>query len=79
MPQTDRATDSAALNRVVFPWLDRHHDEPFFLYAHATDPHAPYEPPPPFRSMFANPRRHAAFQSRILTSSGRITSTEEAR
>lgn len=30
----DRATDSAALNKVVFPWLERHHDEPFFLYEH---------------------------------------------
>lgn len=60
-PQTDRATDSAALNRVVFPWLDRHHDEPLFLYAHAMDPHAPYEPPPPFEGMFANPQSTAAF------------------
>jgi arylsulfatase A-like enzyme len=60
-PQTDRGTDSAALNKVVFPWLDRHHDEPFFLYAHATDPHAPYEPPPPFEAMFANPADTPAF------------------
>ena len=43
--QRDRGTDSAALNKVVFPWLERHHGEPFFLYAHATDPHAPYDPP----------------------------------
>ncbi|MGH9594352.1 MAG: sulfatase-like hydrolase/transferase, partial [Bryobacteraceae bacterium] len=50
--QTDRDTDSAALNRVVFPWLDRHYNEPFFLYAHATDPHAPYGPPPPFEGKF---------------------------
>lgn len=61
-PQTDRATDSAALNRVVFPWLDRHHDEPFFLYAHATDPHAPYDPPPPFDSVFARPSETPAFE-----------------
>jgi arylsulfatase A-like enzyme len=57
----DRATDSAALNKVVFPWLERHHDEPFFLYAHATDPHAPYRPPPPFDAKFANPAENAAF------------------
>jgi hypothetical protein len=44
--QTDRATDSAALNRVVFRRLERHHNEPFFRYAHAIEPHAPYEPPP---------------------------------
>ena len=33
---TDRGTDSSALNKVVLPWLDAHHNEPFFLYAHAT-------------------------------------------
>jgi arylsulfatase A-like enzyme len=57
----DRGTDSAALNKVVFPWLERHHDEPFFLYAHATDPHAPYRPPPPFDAKFADPAENAAF------------------
>ncbi|MDQ2774046.1 MAG: sulfatase-like hydrolase/transferase [Acidobacteriota bacterium] len=61
-PRTDRATDSAALNKVVFPWLDRHHDESFFLYAHATDPHAPYDPPPPFDSAFAKPSENSAFE-----------------
>lgn len=59
--QADRGTDSAALNRAVFPWLERHHDEPFFLYAHATDPHAPYRPPPPFESRYANPAETPEF------------------
>ncbi len=66
-PVTDRDTDSAALNRVVFPWLDRHHDEPFFLYAHSTDPHAPYNPPAPFDRTFANPARKAAFERNYLS------------
>ncbi len=61
-PQTDRGTDSTALNKVVFPWLDRHHDEPFFLYAHATDPHAPYDPPAPFESAFAKPSERSGFE-----------------
>ena len=39
----------------MFPWLEQHRDEPFFLYAHATDPHAPYRPPPGFEEKFANP------------------------
>lgn len=60
--QTDRATDSAALNKVVFPWLDRHHSEPFFLYAHSTDPHAPYDPPAPFESAFAKPSETSTFE-----------------
>ena len=59
--RTDGETDSGALNRVIFPWLDRHHDEPFFLYAHSTDPHAPYGPPPPFDAKFANPAQNAEF------------------
>ena len=61
-PKTDRGTDSSALNKVVFPWLDAHHNEPFFLYAHATDPHAPYDPPPPFDSAFAKPSDTPTFE-----------------
>ena len=60
--QGERDTDSEALNRVMFPWLDRHHEEPFLLYAHSTDPHAPYNPPPPFEAKFANPAESAGFQ-----------------
>ena len=57
----DRATDSAGLNRILFPWLERHRDEPFFLYAHATDPHAPYRPPAGFEEKFANPTETPEF------------------
>lgn len=57
----DRGTDSAALNKVLFPWLDRHRNESFFLYAHATDPHAPYRPPAGFEEKFANPAETAEF------------------
>ncbi|MFN7995028.1 MAG: sulfatase [Bryobacteraceae bacterium] len=57
----DRGTDSAAVDRVVFPWLDRHKDEPFFLYVHTTDPHAPYRPPAGFEEKFANPAETPAF------------------
>ncbi len=60
--QTDRATDSAALNKVVFPWLDRHQHQPFFLYAHATDPHAPYDPPAAFESAFAKSSETSSFE-----------------
>lgn len=57
----DRATDSVPLDKVVFTWLERHRDEPFFLYAHATDPHAPYRPPAGFEEKFANPAETAEF------------------
>jgi arylsulfatase A-like enzyme len=57
----DRATDSAALNRIVFPWLEQHRDESFFLYAHATDPHAPYRAPAAYEAKFANPAETPQF------------------
>jgi arylsulfatase A-like enzyme len=45
---------SDKLNLMVFEWLDhRALDRPFFLYLHAMDPHAPYQPPEPFRERFA--------------------------
>ena len=59
----DRGTDSAAVNKIVFPWLEQHRNEPFFLYAHTTDPHAPYRPPAGFEEKFANPAETARFNT----------------
>jgi arylsulfatase A-like enzyme len=44
-----------ALNATVQSWLDTQLREPFFLYVHATDPHAPYMPPPPWDARFRDP------------------------
>lgn len=53
--------DSAAVNRRVLAWLDVHQtSEPFFLYIHALDPHAPYTPPPDLRQRFAPAARPQA-------------------
>lgn len=58
---SDRGTDSAAVNRALAPWLERHKDEPFFLFILSTDPHAPYRPPAGFEEKFANPAETGAF------------------
>ena len=46
------ATD---LNAAAAEWLATGwtKNAPFFLYLHASEPHAPYNPPPPFRQRFA--------------------------
>jgi choline-sulfatase len=59
--QVDRGTDSAAVNRALWPWLDRHRDEPFFLFVQTTDPHAPYRPPAEFEPLFAKPAETPQF------------------
>jgi arylsulfatase A-like enzyme len=51
----DRGTDSAAVNRAILPWIERHRDEPLFLFVLSTDPHAPYRPPAEFEKQFTNP------------------------
>ncbi len=59
--EEQRATDSAAVNALAMPWIEQHRDEPFFLYAHSTDPHAPYRPPAEFEAKFADPKQTAEF------------------
>jgi len=44
-----------ATEEVARSWIERHRSEPFFYFLHIFEPHAPYEPPEPFRSRFANP------------------------
>ncbi len=45
---------AARVNDAVLPWLEQHHQEPFFLWLHYFDPHHPHQPPPPFDQLFAH-------------------------
>ena len=36
-------------------WLDGQRDARFFLWVHLYDPHAPYDPPSPFKERFSSP------------------------
>ena len=45
---------SDQVNAMAFDWIDgRETGDPFLLYLHTMDPHAPYAPPEPFRAEFA--------------------------
>ncbi len=35
----------------ILPWLEKNYHSPFLLYLHYMDPHAPYNPPSPFKGM----------------------------
>jgi arylsulfatase A-like enzyme len=49
---TEGPSDSAPATKAALEWIEENRDEPFFLYLHYLDPHAPYTPPPPFRGTF---------------------------
>lgn len=38
-------------------WIEQHRDTPFFVFLHVNDPHSPYEPRPPYNTMWADPAR----------------------
>ncbi|HXY42152.1 MAG TPA: sulfatase-like hydrolase/transferase, partial [Vicinamibacteria bacterium] len=45
--------DAAATTDAVLRWLEAPGEAPFFAWVHYYDPHAPYEPTPPFAERFA--------------------------
>ena len=49
-------------------WIERHRNAPFFMFLHVFDPHDPFEPRPPYDSLWADPAKkeqHAEEQKRI--------------
>jgi arylsulfatase A-like enzyme/Flp pilus assembly protein TadD len=36
----------------ALPWILGHREQPFFFFLHLYEPHAPYEPPEPFKSRY---------------------------
>jgi arylsulfatase A-like enzyme/tetratricopeptide (TPR) repeat protein len=36
-------------------WIQAHKDEPFFFLFHIYEPHAPYDPPEPYRNRYSHP------------------------
>ena len=39
----------------LIPWLQAHRDVPFFAFVHVFDPHSPFEPRPPYDTLWADP------------------------
>jgi arylsulfatase A-like enzyme/tetratricopeptide (TPR) repeat protein len=50
-PRTERRAGEVV--DAALRWLDRPATDPFFLWVHVFDPHAPYEPPEPYAARFA--------------------------
>ena len=62
----DNVTKSAReyVDRLL-PWLEEHRDVPFFVFIHVFDPHSPFDPRPPYDSLWADPSKKAAFEDEL--------------
>lgn len=49
------------VNDAILPWLRQRQGEPFFIWLHYWDPHAPHTPPAPYNQLFA----HDPYQGEI--------------
>jgi arylsulfatase A-like enzyme len=45
--------NTKALFEIVYPWLEEHKNDTFFLYLHPMDPHDPYNPPKSYEKMYS--------------------------
>jgi arylsulfatase A-like enzyme len=46
-------------------WLEAHPDTPVFAYLHFFDPHSPYQPNPPFDTLWADPKKRDEYQRQL--------------
>ncbi|HKO58461.1 MAG TPA: sulfatase-like hydrolase/transferase [Thermoanaerobaculia bacterium] len=47
------ARPGAETEQIAEQWIGAHASQPFFYFLHLFEPHAPYDPPEPFRSRYA--------------------------
>ena len=62
----DKARKSARpyVDRLV-PWLEQYRDVPFLVFLHVFDPHADFEPRPPYDTMWADPSERGPHLERV--------------
>ena len=67
-PGTQRMVGAEVLHRRLFPWLEQHAGEDFFLFVHYWDVHGPYLAPAPFGATF--PQEQIGREIPVATSPG---------
>jgi arylsulfatase A-like enzyme len=56
LPDRSSKTARVYVDRLL-EWLETHRDSPFFVFLHLMDAHDPYEPRPPYDTLWADPAR----------------------
>lgn len=65
-PKYHAKTARAYVDRAL-GWIDRHRDTPFFMYLHVLDPHDPFEPRPPYNTLWADPAKKQEHEDQLAT------------
>jgi arylsulfatase A-like enzyme len=66
-PARERQWDTAErVTRKSIDWLSRQRSRKFFLWVHYVDPHTPYNPPPPYDTMFVGDRHANRYEELAL-------------
>ena len=63
---------ASVLHEKALAWIDAHRDEPFLLYLHASDPHAPYRPTDPARPQPMSEEEGAALHQALMRTPRRL-------
>ena len=58
----------------LLPWVDLHRHVPFFVFLHVFDPHSPFEPRPPYNTLWADPAGREAHEERVTAVRSHIDS-----
>lgn len=62
----------------LLPWLERHQDQRFFVFFHVFDPHFPYEPRPPYDTLWTSAAQNEAHRIQMPKVSSVVTNMLKA-
>ena len=71
---TNRSKSAREFVDRLLPWLDLHRHVPFFVFLHVFDPHSPFEPRPPYDTVWADPTGREAHEERVAAVRSQIDS-----
>ena len=65
------------MNEAAFQWLEKNHEQPFFLFINYFDPHTPYLPPPAYCRDFGKIGKDIIVNSKFGTDSSYVTAESD--
>ncbi|MAW63997.1 MAG: hypothetical protein CL473_08470 [Acidobacteria bacterium] len=71
---TNRSKSAREFVDRLLPWIELHRHVPFFVFLHVFDPHSPFEPRPPYNTVWADPTGRETHEERVAAVRSQIDS-----